>query len=94
MLVLNPRSKIRREVFLEALGIPGSNAINMFYKQIILQRGIPFEVKLPAFNVPDMSEVTKKQLKAEIEKGFADADAGHVTSAADVFAKLREEYRV
>jgi addiction module RelB/DinJ family antitoxin len=30
-----------------ALGIPVSNAINMFYKQIILQRGIPFEMKLP-----------------------------------------------
>ena len=30
-----------------ALGIPTSNAINMFYKQIILQRGLPFELKSP-----------------------------------------------
>lgn len=28
--------------------IPASNAINLFYKQIILQRGLPFEVKLPS----------------------------------------------
>ena len=41
-----------------------------------------------------MSELTKKQLKTEIEKGFADAAAGRVTPATDVFAELREEYRI
>jgi antitoxin component of RelBE/YafQ-DinJ toxin-antitoxin module len=28
--------------------IPASNAIHLFYKQIILQRGLSFEVKLHA----------------------------------------------
>jgi len=37
-----------------------------------------------------MSELTKEQLKVEIEKGFADAAAGRVTPAASVFAELRE----
>ena len=91
---IEPEVKAQAESILEALGIPVSNAINMFYKQIILQRGIPFEIKLPAFPVPDMSELTKEQLKAEIDKGFADAAAGRVMPAADVFAKLREEYCV
>ena len=91
---IEPEVKAQAESILEALGIPVSNAINMFYKQIILRRGIPFEVKLPAFPVPDMSELTKEQLKAEIEKGFADAAAGRVTPAPEVFAELREEYRV
>lgn len=91
---IEPEVKDQAESILEALGIPVSNAINMFYKQIILQRGIPFDVKLPAFPVPDMSELTKERLKAEIEKGFDDASAGRVTSAADVFVELREEYRI
>lgn len=91
---IEPEVKDQAESILEALGIPVSSAINMFYKQIILQRGIPFEVKLPAFPVPDMSELTEDQLKAEIEKGFADAAAGRVTPATDVFAELRKEYRV
>lgn len=91
---IEPEVKDQAESILEALGIPVSSAINMFYKQIILQRGIPFEVKLPAFPVPDMSELTKDHLKAEIEKGFADAAAGRVTPAANVFAELRKEYRV
>ena len=47
--------------------------------------------KLPAVPVPDMSNLTKEQLKAEIEKDFADAAAGRVTPAASVFAELREK---
>ena len=91
---IEPEVKAQAESILEALGIPVSNAINMFYKQIILQRGIPFEVKLPVFPVPDMSELTKEQMKSEIEKGFDDAAAGRVRPAADVFAELREGYSV
>ena len=89
---IEPEVKDPAESILEALGIPVSNAINMYYKQIILQRGIPFEVKLPNFPVLDMSKLTKEQLKAEIEKGLADAAAGRVTPATEVFAELREEY--
>ena len=39
---IEPEIKNKAESILEELGIPVSNAINMFYKQIILQRGIPF----------------------------------------------------
>ena len=42
---IEPEIKEEAENILEALGIPVSNAINMFYKQIILQDGIPFEMK-------------------------------------------------
>ena len=86
---IEPEVKNQAESILAALGIPVSSAINMFYKQIILQRGIPFEMKLPDFPVPDISTMTTAQLKAEIDKGFADADAGRVMDAEDVFAQLR-----
>ena len=43
---IEPDVKEQAEGILAALGIPASNAINMFYKQIILQRGLPFEVKM------------------------------------------------
>ncbi len=48
-------------------------------------------MKLPTVPVPDMSNLTKEQLKAEIEKGFADTAAGRVTPAASVFAELRKK---
>ena len=45
---IEPDVKEKAENILSTLGIPASSAINMFYKQIILQRGLPFEVKLPS----------------------------------------------
>ena len=50
------------------------------------------KMKLPAVPVPDMSDLTREQLKAEIEKGFADA-AGRVTPVSEVFARLRKEHQ-
>mgnify|MGYP003410769099 CR=1 FL=1 len=44
---IEPDVKEQAEGILAALGIPASNAINMFYKQIILQRGLPFELQAP-----------------------------------------------
>ena len=43
---IEPEVKEKAESILSTLGIPASSAINMFYKQIILQRGLPFEVNL------------------------------------------------
>ena len=40
---IEPDVKEQAERILSALGIPASNAINMFYKQIILQRGFPLK---------------------------------------------------
>ena len=34
---------------LEGLGLNLSDAVNMFLRQVILQNGIPFEVKYPEF---------------------------------------------
>ncbi|MFR5598617.1 MAG: type II toxin-antitoxin system RelB/DinJ family antitoxin, partial [Holdemania filiformis] len=52
---IEPEVKEQAESILSALGIPASNAINMFYKQIILHRGLPFEVKIPSGKTLDMS---------------------------------------
>ena len=37
--------KEQAEDILQQLGIPMSNAVGMFLKQIVLQKGIPFEMK-------------------------------------------------
>ena len=49
-------------------------------------------INLPSIPVPDMSSLTKEQLKAEIEKGFADTAAGRVMPAASVFAELHKAH--
>ena len=78
---IEPEVKEQAEAILNALGIPASNAITMFYKQIILQRGLPFEVKLPEHPL-DVSRLTDAQLDAELEKGYAQYRAGQAVPAA------------
>lgn len=90
---IEPEVKEQAETILSALGIPVSCAINMFYKQIILQRGIPFEIKLPAKMV-DLSSLTQEQLDEELEKGYADALAGNTKPAEAAFAQIRKGYGI
>lgn len=47
---------------LEGLGLNLSDAVNMFLRQVILQNGIPFEVKYPEFRpeVMDALEEAKR----------------------------------
>jgi len=88
---IEPDVKEQAESILSALGIPASNAITMFYKQIILQKGLPFEVKLPDHPL-DVSRMTTAQLDAELEKGYADMQAGNTIPANQAFADIRKEY--
>lgn len=89
---IEPDVKEQAESILMALGVPASNAINMFYKQIILHNGLPFEVKLPSAKPVDMSALSKEELDAEIEKGYADMLAGKTKPADQVFAVIRRDY--
>ncbi len=89
---IEPDLKEQAEGILSSLGIPTSNAITMFYKQIVLQRGLPFDVKLPAKQPVDVSTLTEQELNAELEKGYADIKNGRVRAAEDVFEDLRKNY--
>ena len=90
---IEPDLKSQAEAILAALGISASNAITMFYKQIVLQKGLPFEVKLPEHPL-DISRMTAEQLDTELEKGYEDAQAGRTIPMAQVFANIRKEFGV
>ena len=91
---VEPEVKSQAEMVLKQLGIPMSNAIEQFLRQIVLQRGIPFEMKLPEKQPLAYGSLTKEQFDAEIEKGMADIAAGRLMSSADLRAKMRETYGV
>ncbi len=91
---IEPDVKEQAESILSALGIPASNAINMFYKQIILNRGLPFEVKLPAGRPVNVTELSDAELNVELEKGYADMVAGRTKSARQAFADMRKDYGI
>ncbi len=91
---IEPDVKEQAEEILSTLGIPASNAINMFYKQIILNRGLPFEVKIPSTRPVNVAELTETELNTELEKGYADILEGRTKSAKQAFADIRKDYSI
>lgn len=91
---VDPDTKEQAEAILNELGIPMSNAIGIFLKQVVIQRGIPFEVKLPAPVPASIASMTREQFDMEMQKGMDDIAAGRVVSADAVEAEMRSMYHV
>lgn len=91
---VEPEVKEQAEMVLNQLGIPMSNAVGMFLRQVVIQRGIPFEMKLPANKPLDMSQMTKEQFDAEIQKGITDIENGKVYSVDEVEEEMHRLYGV
>ncbi|MDA2920270.1 type II toxin-antitoxin system RelB/DinJ family antitoxin [Desulfobacterota bacterium AH_259_B03_O07] len=74
---IEPELKNRAENLFEQLGITTTQAITLFYKQVILRKGLPFEVVIP---------------KSTTLRTFEDTDAGRnlivAKDADDMFKKL------
>ena len=44
---IEPRLKLEAENILNKVGLTSAEAVRLFYKQVCLRKGLPFEVKLP-----------------------------------------------
>jgi DNA-damage-inducible protein J len=91
---LEPGLKEQAESILGQLGIPVSNAVNIFLKQVVLHRGIPFDVKLPATKPAGTSGLTETELNAELEKGYADFVQRNTKSVEEAFSDIRKDYGI
>lgn len=91
---VDPETKMQAEAILNQLGIPMSNAIGMFLKQVVLHKGIPFEMKLPSSTPLSVSSLTKEQFDMEMQKGMDDLAKGRVTSIDAVEEEMRKLYGV
>jgi addiction module RelB/DinJ family antitoxin len=91
---VEPEVKEQAEQILNQLGIPMSNAIGLFLRQIIMQRGIPFDMKLTGRKPVAMGALSKAELDVELEKGYTDAAAGRLTDIDDVFADMQRDYDI
>lgn len=85
--------KDNAEGILSQIGISPSSAIQMLYSQIVLKKGIPFELRLPS-KLPTIDTMTREQLDAELQKGMDSIEAGKVYSAAEVEAALAKEFGI
>ena len=89
---LEPEIKEQAENVLAQLGLPMSNAIALFLRQVILTNGLPFAVTLPKRKPLFYEELSEEQFNAEIEKGLADMRVGRDSSAEEVMERLTLEF--
>ena len=81
--------KKQAENILETLGIPRATAIDMFYRQIILNNGIPFSLILPKA-IPVREEMSDVSFNAMMSVGYAQALRDESQSIDEAFKELEE----
>ena len=87
-----PETKEQAEAILNQLGIPMSNAIGIFLKQVVMHRGLPFEVKLTPSVPVSIGSMSREQFDAELQKGMDDLADGRILSAEAIEAEMRGLY--
>lgn len=79
--------KIQAENILEAIGISRATAIEMYYRQIILNRGIPFSLKLP-IEIPIRENMTENDFNLMMTNGYLEALNNELYDLENVFEEL------
>ena len=84
--------KENAESILNQLGITPSSAIQMLYSQIVLQKGMPFELRLPVNKPVALGSITRDELDKELQKGLDSLRSGKSYSADEVDQFFAKEY--
>ena len=80
-------TKKQAEAILEELGISRTVAIEMFYRQIILNNGIPFEVAIPNAS-KSREEFTPEEFDKMMKVAIKQVEEGQTTPVEEVFEEL------
>ncbi len=86
--------KENAEGILAKLGITPSGAIQMLYSQIVLNKGIPFELRLPERKPTAIGGMTEEEISAEIQKGFDSFEEGKGYTPEEVHKILHDRYGI
>lgn len=86
---VEPEIKAQAEAVLEHLGLPVSVVINMLYRQIIMNNGVPFSLVLPS-SIPTRDTMTEEEFDAMMQKGLDQAKAGQGLRLDEAFAKVNK----
>ena len=89
---VEPNIKEQSEAILNNLGLSMSNAIDMYLRQIVMNKGIPFEVRMNINTPVAMGALDKEEFDAEIAKGLDDIRAGRTFTAAEVRAEMERDF--
>ena len=86
-----PELKNSVEGIFSSLGMNSSQAIVLFFKQVELHNGLPFEVKIPPKPPLNMATMTDEEIDAALQGGFDDIAAGKCIPLEKAHADFRRQ---
>lgn len=92
---IEPEVKAEAEKIYNKIGISTSDAVNMFLRQTIIHKGLPFAVRTKKPKYPphlDATHWSKERMEKELEKGFKAVERGDTMPAEEAFAIIEEKY--
>ena len=89
---ITPKLKRSAESVFNAIGLNPSQAIVLFYKQVEIHQGLPFEVKLPSYQLENAAKLTDSEYDAKLEPGYRSALAGQARPVSAAHADFRRRH--
>lgn len=86
--------KENAENILKQSGISPSSAIQMLYSQIVLTKGIPFDLHLPSAKPAAIDGMSSAELDGELMKGIDSLKSGKTYTADEVDLELAREFGI
>ena len=90
MARVEPEIKEQAESIMEQLGLSASGVINMLYRQIILRKGLPFAVMIPAAPTT-LDTMSREKFDAMLQHSYEQSLAGEGRPFEEVFDELKRD---
>ena len=90
---VDPRIKEQAEAVLEQLGISMSTAMGIFLQQIVLQRGIPFEMKLPQNKPTAFASLSDEEFNALMDQAARSYATGNYIEIGQFENEMRRDMK-
>ena len=89
---ISPELKNSVERIFSSLGMNSSQAIVLFFKQVELHNGLPFEVRIPPKPILNMAEMTDAEIDAALQVGLDEATDGKCIPLEKAHADFRRRH--
>ena len=88
---VDPYIKEQAEMILAKLGISMYTAMGMFLNQVVLQKGIPFDVKIPSDEPINIDNLSKEEIDLLMRKAIKSYENGECINYEDFKEKIKKE---
>lgn len=83
--------KDQSEAILKRLGLSLSSFISMMLSQVVLNDGLPFDIRIPEKPIA-AGTLTKEELEKELEKGVESSESEKTYTSEEVEEIMKDKY--